>query len=161
MDANNAEVADRPPKPFLLPPPLYFVLAFAIGMLLHLAVPFGFGDFPGRVPLGLTILGIGVLGGGLMGATFLFRRTTLNPFAVPSSLVRGGPYRVSRNPMYLLLVTAYIGGCLLASSWWPIPLLLVPIGILDRVVIPFEESLLSQRFGAVYDTYAARVRRWL
>jgi protein-S-isoprenylcysteine O-methyltransferase Ste14 len=72
-----------------------------------------------------------------------------------------GPYRLSRNPMYLSLVVAYLGGTVLLASPWPFLTLLIPMGILDRVVIPYEEALMRGVFGKEYDAYRARVRRWL
>jgi protein-S-isoprenylcysteine O-methyltransferase Ste14 len=161
MSVEKVSTGARPAPVFLLPPPLYFGAAFAVSILLQWLVPLGFGDFPGRFAIGVGLLAIGVIGGPLLGANFITRRTTLNPFGSPSSLVTGGPYRLSRNPMYVDLTIAYLGGILLSSSLWPIPLLLIPLGILDRVVVPFEEASMRRTFGAAYDAYCARVRRWL
>jgi protein-S-isoprenylcysteine O-methyltransferase Ste14 len=63
--------------------------------------------------------------------------------------------------MYVGLFVAYVGGCLLVLSVWPVLLLAVPALVLDRVVIPHEEATLRQAFGADFDAYCARVRRWI
>jgi protein-S-isoprenylcysteine O-methyltransferase Ste14 len=130
-------------------------------MLVDSLVPAKFPDFPGRVVLGGTVLAVAVISLVLLVGTFLTRRTTLNPFASSSRLFVSGPYRFSRNPMYLGLLVAYLGGCVLAQSLWPLLLLVLPLSVLDRVVIPFEEASLRATFGADYDAYCARVGRWL
>ena len=89
------------------------------------------------------------------------RRTTLNPFASPSVLVSRGLYRFSRNPMYLCLIIAYLGAALMIGSAWPLLTLLVPVAVLALTVIPFEEARMREIFGASYQDYYARVRRWL
>jgi protein-S-isoprenylcysteine O-methyltransferase Ste14 len=161
MTAQSLATHRRPAPWFLLPPPLYFGLAFAAGMVLHHFVPLSLGDFPGRVVAGAVLLVAGVVFGPLLAAAFLARRTTLNPFGAPSVLMTGGVYRVSRNPMYLGVLLIYLGGCVLVQSLWPLPLLVFPLAILDRVVIPFEEASMRSAFGAAYDAYCSRVRRWL
>jgi protein-S-isoprenylcysteine O-methyltransferase Ste14 len=91
---------------------------------------------------------------------FRRRNTTLNPTGEPSALATEGLYRVSRNPMYLgmllglLGLTAVLGDAALAAG----PALFAWV---TTCQIRREESVLEQRFGAVYLAYKARVRRWL
>ncbi|CTP83890.1 hypothetical protein XTPLMG728_0358 [Xanthomonas translucens pv. poae] len=93
-------------------------------------------------------------------ALFVQRRTTVLPERAPSSLVVRGPYRYSRNPMYLSLLLSYVGLCV--QIGWPWALLLpLPLLALQRVLIPFEETRLRERFGSAYVRYCAQVRRWL
>jgi protein-S-isoprenylcysteine O-methyltransferase Ste14 len=90
-------------------------------------------------------------------------RTTVNPLAPAraSSLVTGGVFGRTRNPMYLgmLLVLAgwavWLGN---AAAWLGLPLFVV---VLNGLQIKPEERILRERFGAAFDDYAARVRRWL
>ncbi len=63
--------------------------------------------------------------------------------------------------MYLTLVTVYLGGTLMLGSIWPLATLVVPLAILSRVVIPFEEARMRATFGEAYREYCSRVRRWL
>jgi len=158
---DHADAVQRPARIFMLPPPLYFVLAFAAATALNHFVPLPFADFPGRVVLGIALIVAGIACAPLLAAAFVARRTSLNPFGTPSVLMTGGLYRLSRNPMYLGVVLIYLGGCLLVQSLWPLPLLLLPLGLLDRVVISYEEASMQRTFGSAYDTYRARVRRWL
>lgn len=161
MGVSEFSAPVRPSPAFMLPPPLYFGLAFGAGMLLQRALPLAFADFPARWAFGMLLLAAGIVCGPLLAAVFLVRRTTLNPFAPPSLLLERGIYRWSRNPMYLGVILVYLGGCLLAGSLWPVALLVVPLGILQQVVIPYEEASMRRAFGPAYEAYCARVRRWL
>lgn len=111
--------------------------------------------------LALAALGGGVALSGLW--QFHRARTSFNPLAPERArtLVTGGIYRVTRNPMYLgmLLVLAgwavWLGN---AASWLGLPLSMALLTVLQ---IAPEERILRQRFGAEFERYAARVRRWL
>lgn len=107
---------------------------------------------------------VALLGAGLMLAAipaFLRARTTVIPHRTPSALVTSGLFRFSRNPIYLGDVLILAG---LAMRWqaWP-ALLLVPlfVRILTRRFIEPEEARLRAAFGAAFDAWAARTRRWL
>jgi protein-S-isoprenylcysteine O-methyltransferase Ste14 len=97
------------------------------------------------------------------GALIRFRRagTTVRPDRASRALVIDGPYRFTRNPMYLALALVYTGIALAAQSLWA--LLLLPAALLViryRVIAP-EEAFLRRRFGDAYAEYQARVRRWV
>jgi protein-S-isoprenylcysteine O-methyltransferase Ste14 len=88
-------------------------------------------------------------------------RGTLAPWDPPRHLVTTGPYGVSRNPMYVGVVTILVGWCLLWDSrTLMVYAVLVAIGFHLRVVL-FEEPWAARRFGAEWDAYRARVSRWL
>ncbi len=161
MAISDISVPVRPSRLFLLPPPFFFGLAFGAGMSVQHFAPFTVAEFPGRQALGIFALITGVICGPALAATFLARRTTLNPFATPRAFLQRGIYRLSRNPMYLGIVLIYFGGCLLATSVWPLLFLIIPVVILNNIVIPFEEASMRQAFGAGYEVYCARVRRWI
>ncbi len=87
--------------------------------------------------------------------------TTIRPGEISSALVLEGPYRITRNPMYVGMTFALIGLAILLGSlspWLVIPLFVVAI---DRNIVPVEEALLGQAFGERYAEYCRRVRRWL
>ena len=87
-------------------------------------------------------------------------RTPVEPGHVPSALVTSGPYRFSRNPLYLgqLLFLLGLG---LAAFPWLLPGAAVQALLLDRLVIPSEEARIAARFGEAFEAYRARVRRWI
>jgi protein-S-isoprenylcysteine O-methyltransferase Ste14 len=145
-----------------LPPPawalLYLLIAAGISALT------GWQPVPGLpiAPLGIALVVVGVVLS--FAAAGFFRRagTTLNPTATAhGALVTTGPFRFSRNPMYLSLVIVTLGIAVWVGAW---PMLLAPIAIFattNWVHIPFEEANMRREFGAAFDAYAGRVRRWL
>jgi len=113
-------------------------------------------------PTGVALI---VLGLALSAwARLTFRRQGAEVFPSSekhSTLVASGPFRFTRNPMYLGLVVIGVGAALLAGTWlmWLVP---VAVFALDQlVIIPFEERSMERAYGDAYRAYKARVRRWL
>ena len=72
-----------------------------------------------------------------------------------------GPYKITRNPMYLGLALVYLGIGIAEQSVWALILLPVVLLIIQRKAIEPEEAFLTHRFGAEYISYKSLVRRWL
>lgn len=144
--------------------PAHFALALGVGAWLQSALQL---PLPAPTPLAWIELAGGViacLGLALAVSCFILfarQRTTIMPSGHPSRLVLDGPYRFTRNPMYLALVLSYVGLCLQLGLLWAVVLLPLPWLALQRYVIPFEEARLRNEFGRQYIAYCARVRRWL
>lgn len=122
-------VSERGARVLRVPPPLYYTAGFAAGMLLlGTGVPLAFGASRATVITGAVLVAAGatLAGGGM--AQVVRARTTIVPHRAVSALLTTGAYRVSRNPMYTGLAIAYLGGVLLAGSWWP--LLTWPVALL-------------------------------
>jgi protein-S-isoprenylcysteine O-methyltransferase Ste14 len=145
-----------------LPPPAW--------TLIYLLIAAGLSALAGwpRVP-GLPIIWLGValvvIGVGMaVSAAMLFRRegTEINPTSPTNrKLVTSGPFRVTRNPMYLSLVIFSAGVAILIGAW---PMFLAPVATFataNWAHIPFEEAKMRRQFGAAFDDYARRVRRWI
>jgi protein-S-isoprenylcysteine O-methyltransferase Ste14 len=145
----------------LVPPPVYFAGGFVAGLLLQRLAPLPLGGRPATIVAGAVVaaLGVTLAAAGVRGV--IRHRTTIVPHHAVAALVTTGAYRLSRNPMYAGLAILYLGGALLAGSWWPLILLPLSMLAVQRLVIGPEERYLSERFGADYDRYRARVRRWL
>lgn len=114
---------------------------------------------------GLT-LGLPGLAAGLglcAWAILLFRRFRTSPIPiVPSAaLVERGPYRFTRNPMYVGMALVYAGAALWLQLSWALLLLPVVLVVIYITVIARQERYLQRRFGAAYREYQLRVRRWL
>jgi protein-S-isoprenylcysteine O-methyltransferase Ste14 len=144
-----------------IPPPLYYGAGFAAGMLLHHQVPLPVSGRPATDVAGAVVGGFGLVLTFAGVAGVVRHRTTIVPHRPVATLITNGAYRLSRNPMYTGLATAYLGGALLAGSWWPVVLWPVVILAVDRLVIRPEEQYLSERFGPAYADYRSSVRRWL
>lgn len=94
-------------------------------------------------------------------ALFRAQRTTILPFGRATSLLDRGPFRWSRNPLYVALVATLAAFGLLLASCWVLAAAVALWIALDRWVIPEEEERMAELFGESYVRYAARVRRWL
>ena len=153
--------SDRVPVLLLIPPPVLCGLCFAAGLLLGHWLPSPVWLRSGAVhTLGWVVL---MLATGLALASmgcFLWQRTTLIPIGRPAQLVTVGPFALTRNPMYVALTAAYCGGALVIAQFWVFPLLVLPLAIINRIVVPFEEQRLTALFGEDYARYRERVRRW-
>lgn len=147
-----------------VPVPWVFLLTYLLGVALNFILPI---NIPSAQVLGVSrVAGIVIVALGVIVAFSslrLFHRasTTTVPFENPSWLVTSGAYRASRNPMYLGLTLIYLGVAGTQGQVWPLILLPLLLGYIDRVVIPTEERRLLQVFGNEYHQYCARVRRWL
>lgn len=143
-------------------PPLLFLGSIGLGVLAQLALPLGFASQSGlRVALGLAVVALGVAA--LAWTLVWMRRTHQDPDPREPSpeLIVGGPFRWSRNPIYVGMTLIQIGvGIALGNAW--LLLLLVPtVAVLQREVIAKEEAYLTRKFGDAYVAYQRSVRRWL
>jgi protein-S-isoprenylcysteine O-methyltransferase Ste14 len=121
--------------------------------------PVGLGGW--RIPLGWALVILFVAWNGWALWLFGRHRTGLLPGQATEALIEEGPFRVSRNPLYVGLLALYIGLALLAPTVWGLVLFPVAAWLLLWGAIRPEERYLHERFGATYDEYARRVRRWL
>lgn len=94
-------------------------------------------------------------------ATFRRHQTTINPYKGASSLCTGGPFRISRNPIYLADWILLTGMSLVLRTVWPLVFAPMIWAILRYGVIRHEERHLEEKFGDAYRKYQSEVRRWL
>ncbi|MFV3333063.1 methyltransferase family protein [Pseudomonas sp. NY15437] len=142
-----------------IPPPL---VAIVSGVLMWLAVrpiaPLG-----GRLWLALLVVlaGAAVCLAGV--ASFRRARTTVNPLKPESAsaLVISGIYRHTRNPMYLGFAIILLGWCVLLGSAWAVLGVAAFVLYIGRFQIRPEERALRELFGAEFDAFCSRVRRWV
>jgi len=146
-----------------VPVPWVFVLTYLLGVALEFHHPRVLSP---AVLQATTIAGWVLFAAGAVIAGWglvLFRRarTTTVPGRSSATLVTSGPYRFTRNPMYIGLTLAYLGEAALLKQIWPVILLPLTIAYLHWTVIPVEEAKLREVFLDDYDQYRSRVRRWL
>lgn len=144
-----------------IPPPLIYAVPLVAGLFLHQAHPIALMPRGVAVPLGVLLI---VLSLGLIAPAMIsFRRARTSPIPVKptTSIVETGPYRFTRNPMYVGLAMLYLGLTLWVDSLWPILFLPIALFTIQRFVIAREERYLEAKFGDQYRGYKARVRRWL
>jgi protein-S-isoprenylcysteine O-methyltransferase Ste14 len=152
-------------KPGLIPwPPLIYIAAIAISIALGLLYPLPWiGDILGDILFAagwVALLGVAALWFTAI-RTMIRAKTTLNPNAVPDHLVTTGPFRVTRNPMYLANTLLLIGVALVSGIVWFLPLAFIAAYATQKAAIEGEEKVLAAKFGKKYRDYAKRVRRWI
>ena len=146
------------------PPPFLFAAGFlgAWGLSRWAPLPIvrGQATSVAEVAGGLLVaLGVGLVFWGL--ATFHAHRTAIFPNRPATRIVRSGPYRFTRNPMYTGMTAAYCGLSIIMNDVWPFLLLPFVLVLLVRLVISREERYLASAFPGEYDAYRREVRRWL
>ena len=150
------------PKPyFILPAPLVYAAFLLLAWPLRILWPLPVTENAWTLFFGWTAIDAGAL---LMCWTawlMLWRKTTLNPYGKPQHLITEGPFRVTRNPIYIADTLLYIGAALIFADLWAWLFLPVVIVAVTMGVIRHEERLLVQHFGDDYREYMGRVRRWL
>jgi protein-S-isoprenylcysteine O-methyltransferase Ste14 len=144
-----------------VPPPAFYALAVIGGYMLNRRwpLPLANGLVVHAIATALTLASLALIVSSI--GNFRRSRTSIVPIRPATALVISGPYRFTRNPMYvgLALLTVALG--IFMNSWWPVLLLIPVLAALRAFVIAPEEQYLRRRFGADYIGYAERVRRWL
>lgn len=143
------------------PPPALYGFAILLGWLFNFLVPVG-------LPFRSWMVGVGCVGVAI-GLSLIvwsateFRRhnTTILPHKASSRIIQSGPFRFSRNPIYLAFAIIQISFALLLNSIWVLLLVPVCIAITNVFVIAKEEAFLTQAFGEEYIVFMQKVRRWV
>jgi protein-S-isoprenylcysteine O-methyltransferase Ste14 len=145
----------------LVKPTRLYPAAMALSLLLELVRPTTLAS--GWLRIALAALGMGIGVALLQAGRRRFAAAGTNvPTHLPvERIVRDGPYRWSRNPIYLGLTAIYLGLAFAFDSVWALALLLPVLVVMRFGVIAREERYLDAKFGAEYRAYRARVRRWL
>jgi len=142
-------------------PPLLYVAALAAGLLLSWAMPEPILSSDARFWIGGVLAGLGVLLAAWGRSVMERAGTNVNPMLPTTALVTTGPFRRSRNPLYVALTLMYVGLGLLTNSLWVLALLVPVLLILHYGVVRREERYLEAKFGETYRDYRAHVRRYL
>ena len=142
-------------------PPVYVLAALLLMGAFHLYFPVWQFAFPYYRHAGIALIVLAVAL--ILWAAFLFHRarTGIVPFTPATFLVAGGPYRHTRNPMYVGMAGVLLGAAVFLGSIAPFIVIPVFIALIDRRFILAEEAMLEGAFGSPYLDYKARVRRWL
>ena len=150
-----------PAVPF--PPPLLFVGGFALGVVASRVWPLAFPWSNGRASLiaGLLLVAIGIALALTGVITFRRAKVAVYPNRPARQLVTHGIYQYTRNPMYVGMTTAYLGGVVMTAVAWGLVMLPVVLIVLYAAVIQREERHLAERFPDEFRAYSAQVRRWL
>lgn len=142
-------------------PPLVYLGAIALGLLLHFAWPVRLVSSAVSVPFGSTVVLVAVALFLYAVRTFWIAGTPVPGNRPTTTIVHAGPYRCSRNPIYLSFSLLQLGVACWVNSLWLLVTLMPAVALMSFVVIPREEQYLETRFPSDYLPYKASVRRWL
>lgn len=148
-------------NPGLVRPPLVYLMSLAVGALIQIAAPRPLLPRPLALPLGAPLVVLAIALFAYSVATFRAAGTPVPARKPTTVIVRAGPYRFSRNPIYLAFSVFQLGIAIWVNSLWLLLTLGGAVALIHRVVIRREEAYLERRFGARYTDYKASVRRWL
>lgn len=146
------------------PPPLYYLIGLLVGFIIQRFYPIYLAK-PGHRIITDVLGGIWIFLGLLLAgwALLIFHRvgTSPIPHRPTTALALDGPYRLTRNPMYLAMALICIGIGLAVNMLWPLASVPVVMVLVDRMVIAREERYLANKFGDHYRDYLKHVRRWI
>ena len=159
MEMNNTATTDNPEVAIL--PPVLYGGAFVAVLMLQWIWPLTIVRQPIAFWLGL-VLSVPALVVGVWGRRTMHGAcTNISPLKPAVSLVTTGPFRFSRNPLYVAITLLYVGFTMLLNSWWGVILLAPILAVLHWGVVRREERYLERKFGEEYNKYRSRVRRYV
>lgn len=146
-----------------IPPAVYFFVCLISGWGLGFAWPVSLGlktvfaqlAFGGLLCIAAISIGVWTI------HHFRRKRTSLEPFSTPTELLTSGPFRLSRNPLYVALTLTLIALGVILDSAWVLASAPILVFALNHFIIPVEEAQLRKIFGGQYTAYSDRVRRWI
>jgi protein-S-isoprenylcysteine O-methyltransferase Ste14 len=142
-------------------PPLVYLGAIALGLLLHFVWPVRLVSRAASIPIGSTVVLVAVVLFFYAVRTFQIAGTPVPGNIPTTTIVCTGPYRFSRNPIYLSFSLLQIGVACWVNTLWLLITLILAVALMSFVVIPREEQYLETHFPSDYLPYKASVRRWL
>ena len=142
-------------------PPTWMLISIVAMLVLNFLLPIIWIVPPLWNLIGLVFLVSGVMLNLIADNSFKRAETSVKPYQESSNLVTEGVYQISRNPMYLGMMLILIGVAVILRSLTPF-LVIIPFAVLiDQTYIRVEERMLSEMFGAKWQAYKAKTRRWL
>lgn len=142
-------------------PPTYFMFLLLLSIVFNFIFPIHKLIMPPYSYLGILFIIFGIVMNIWSDSLFKKIKTTIKPHEMPTSFVASGPFKISRNPIYLGLTSILIGTALILGSLIAFFIPIVFIIIINMLFIPMEEKNLEKIFDKEYTDYKKRVRRWI
>jgi protein-S-isoprenylcysteine O-methyltransferase Ste14 len=139
----------------------YFLILLILSVLLNFIFPFLAFLSPPFTYFGFLIIGFGFIMALWSRSLFLKNSTTLQLSEEPTSLVTSGPFRISRNPIYLGMASILLGVAVLMGTLVALAFPVLFIMLIEFFIIPGEERKLEKLFGEPFREYKKSVRRWI
>lgn len=145
----------------IAPPPFLYVGTLAVALLVNWLRPLPITpEAVTRWP-GVAVALVGLLLALWGRRALVAAETNINPYKPTTAIVSSGPFRFSRNPLYLAMTLMYLGLTLASNTWWGIVFLLPLLLVMHFGVVRREERYLEAKFGEPYLAYRRRVRRYM
>lgn len=141
-------------------PPFIYLGGLFLSLVLHLRKPLKLNLSFFRKRIAAFSIISGVILFSQAHRTMLAAGTNVNPQQPTTTIVTDGPFRFTRNPIYIAFSAIYIGLTMLLNTFWGLITLPLVLWIIKRGVIEREETYLEQKFGDTYRQYKNRVPRW-
>ncbi|MDO9550779.1 MAG: isoprenylcysteine carboxylmethyltransferase family protein [Methanoregula sp.] len=139
----------------------YFIILLVLSVLLNFVVPVPAFLSPPATYSGFLIIGFGLVLVLQSRSLFIRNATTLQPSEEPTSLVTSGPFRLSRNPVYLGMASILLGVAVVQGTLVALVFPVIFVLLIEFFIIPGEERMLEKIFGERYRDYKKSVRRWI
>lgn len=142
-------------------PDRYFAALLGMSILLHSVFPvLKIISYPYSL-IGIILFITGILIAFVTNSILLKNETSIKPFKTPSVLITSGPFKYSRNPIYLGMTIALFGIEIFLSSLSPFIFPILFILYINKSIIPMEQHNLEKLFPEKYLDYKSKVRRWI
>jgi protein-S-isoprenylcysteine O-methyltransferase Ste14 len=139
----------------------YFIILLVLSLLLNFIFPVPAFLSPPFTYSGFLIIGFGLVLALKSRSLFLKNATTLQLSEEPTSLVTSGPFRLSRNPIYLGMASILLGVAVVQGTLVALAFPIIFVTLIEFFIIPSEERTLEKIFGEPYREYKNNVRRWV
>ena len=144
----------------IAPPPAIYLIAVLIGLMTDYFFPFSFMPESFQLPIGLLIILPSVTLAALSFREFKKAETNVDPYKPSTAIITSGPFRYTRNPLYVTLSFVIIGVGIWLDNIWIIAMLVPVLILMHYGVIKKEEQYLTKKFGDKYLKYKETVPRW-
>ena len=148
-------------NPSRIRPPIAYVAAILTGFALHYWWPVALSTGRWGIPVGLVLIALAITIFLLSLQQFRSAGTPVRGNQPTTTIVRSGPFRFSRNPIYMAFTLLQLGIAMVSASLWVLVAVVPAVALIRLSVIPREEHYLEAKFGEEYLKYRSSVRRWL
>ncbi len=145
----------------IAPPPLIYLAFLLLGLGLDYVWPVALVPAGVQYPVGALLIALGLALFGAAVRLFVKADTSVQTRKPTTAIITDGPFRFSRNPIYLAMSLSYAGIAIAADNLWILGALVPALAVIRCGVISREERYLERKFAEEYLRYKASVRRWL
>ncbi len=147
-------------KKKIMPPDYFWILLILLVITHFLFLKFRFLISPLKW-IGIPLILFGIILNLWTDALFKKLKTTVKPHEIPSTLITTGPFKISRHPMYIGMLSILLGASLICGTIVTLVFPIIFIILMEILFIPMEENHLQKQFGEEYFLYKKGTRRWI